>query len=131
MTASPTPAQRNGAPATATTRKRPTRTSAKRRGKKTKQPPAETLPLPRIDESTDESPYAGLHPRYTFHEFIAGKHSQLAHAAARAVADRPAGAYNPLFLYGGVGLGKTHLLHAIGHDVLQSHPGTQVLYVTS
>ena len=89
------------------------------------------MPLPRLTESADESPYAGLHPRYTFHEFIVGKHSQLAHAAARAVADTPAGAYNPLFLYGGVGLGKTHLLHAIGHHVLRRHTGTQVLYVTS
>ena len=119
------------APAAAAARKRPARTSAKRRSKKDKQPAAATLPLPRLAESNDESPYAGLHPRYTFHEFIVGKHSQLAHAAARAVADTPAGAYNPLFLYGGVGLGKTHLLHAIGHHVLRSHTGTQVLYVTS
>ncbi len=131
--AAPAPARRNGtpAPAAAAARKRPARTSAKRRGKQTKQPPAATLPLPRLDESAAESPYAGLHPRYTFQEFIVGKHSQLAHAAARAVADTPAGAYNPLFLYGGVGLGKTHLLHAIGHHVLRSHTGTQVLYVTS
>ena len=131
--ASPAPARRNGTPAptAAAPRKRPARTSAKRRSKKAKPPPAESLPLPRLDESNDESPYAGLHPRYTFREFIVGKHSQLAHAAARAVADTPAGAYNPLFLYGGVGLGKTHLLHAIGHHVLRSHTGTQVLYVTS
>ena len=131
--ASPAPARRNGTPAptAAAPRKRPARTRAKRRSKKANQPPAESLPLPRLDESNDESPYAGLHPRYTFREFIVGKHSQLAHAAARAVADTPAGAYNPLFLYGGVGLGKTHLLHAIGHHVLRSHTGTQVLYVTS
>ncbi len=131
--AASTPARRNGTPApgAATTRKRPARSSTKRRGKPTKRPPAESLPLPRLAESADDSPYAGLHPRYTFREFIVGKHSQLAHAAARAVADTPAGAYNPLFLYGGVGLGKTHLLHAIGHHVLRRHTGTQVLYVTS
>ena len=131
LVSSPSPARRNGteAPAAAT-RKRPARKSTKRRSKQAK-PPAESLPLPRLEESADDSPYAGLHPRYTFREFIVGKHSQLAHAAARAVADTPAGAYNPLFLYGGVGLGKTHLLHAIGHHVLRRHTGTQVLYVTS
>lgn len=131
LVSSPTPARRNGTEAPAATRKRPARTSTKRQRKKAKQPPAESLPLPRLADSADESPYAGLHPRYTFREFIVGKHSQLAHAAARAVADTPAGAYNPLFLYGGVGLGKTHLLHAIGHHVLRRHTGTQVLYVTS
>ena len=95
--ASPAPAQRNGtpAPAAAATRKRPAQKSTKRRRKKAKQPPAGSLPLPRLAESADDSPYAGLHPRYTFREFIVGKHSQLAHAAARAVADSPAGAYNP------------------------------------
>ncbi len=131
-TTAPAPARRNGTPAPAAApRKQPARTSAKRRSKKAKQPPAGSVPLPRLAESNDDSPYAGLHPRYTFREFIVGKHSQLAHAAARAVADTPAGAYNPLFLYGGVGLGKTHLLHAIGHHVLRRHTGTQVLYVTS
>ena len=72
-----------------------------------------------------------LNPRYTFDSFIVGKSNQLAHAAARAVAERPAAAYNPLFLYGGVGLGKTHLLHAIGHDVMRRFPGIKVLYVSS
>ena len=131
--ASPAPARRNGTPAptAAATRKPSAQSRGKRRSKKAKQPPAGSVLLPRLAESNDDSPYAGLHPRYTFREFIVGKHSQLAHAAARAVADTPAGAYNPLFLYGGVGLGKTHLLHAIGHHVLRRHTGTQVLYVTS
>ena len=133
VVAAPPPARRNGTPppAKAATRKRPAQKSTKRRRKQAKPPPAESLPLPRLEDASDDSPYAGLHPRYTFREFIVGKHSQLAHAAARAVADTPAGAYNPLFLYGGVGLGKTHLLHAIGHHVLRNQPGTQVLYVTS
>jgi chromosomal replication initiator protein len=72
-----------------------------------------------------------LNPRYVFERFIVGKSNQLAHAASMAVAERPAGAYNPLFLYGGVGMGKTHLLHAIGHEVIKRMPGIRVLYVSS
>jgi chromosomal replication initiator protein len=72
-----------------------------------------------------------LNPRYTFDKFIVGKSNQLAHAASRSVAEKPAMGYNPLFLYGGAGLGKTHLLHAIGHEALKRNPGVRVLYVTS
>jgi chromosomal replication initiator protein len=70
-----------------------------------------------------------LNPRYTFSSFVVGNSNRLAHAASLAVADNPAQAYNPLFLYGGVGLGKTHLLHAIGNSCIDH--GSMVLYVTS
>ena len=74
---------------------------------------------------------AGLDPRYTFDNFIVGSCNQFAHAAARAVGDGPGRSYNPLFLYGGVGLGKTHLMHAIGHAVLADRPSMRIAYVSA
>jgi chromosomal replication initiator protein len=71
----------------------------------------------------------GLNARYTFNNFIVGKGNELAHAACQAVAANPGNAYNPLFIYGGVGLGKTHLLQAIGHEISKKSP--KILYVTS
>jgi chromosomal replication initiator protein len=72
-----------------------------------------------------------LNPRFTFDSFVVGSSNQFAHAAARAVAETPSRSYNPLFLYGGVGLGKTHLMHAIAHDILRRSPDTKVLYLSA
>jgi chromosomal replication initiator protein len=86
------------------------------------EPPVEEV---RLDEASQ------LNPKFQFQTFVVGNNSRFAHAACRAVAESPAKAYNPLFLYGGVGLGKTHLMHAIGHAVLEKYKRRKVAYVTS
>ncbi len=89
----------------------------------------ETVSIPRPAPVVKDTYDTQLNPRYRFDNFVVGSANRLAHAACQAVAENPARAYNPLFIYSGVGLGKTHMLHAIGNAVLQQ--GKQVLYVSS
>ena len=84
--------------------------------------PARELPVP---------PSNGLSPRYTFESFVIGNSNQFAQAASQAVAELPSKAYNPLFIYGGVGLGKTHLLHAVGHEIARLYPSLRLLYLST
>lgn len=115
---------------------------------------AEDTSRPRFDEDEPDSlvfstarntPYAGggsyfidiepveesLNPKYTFEKFVVGSCNQFAHAAAKSVAEMPGTSYNPFFIYGGVGLGKTHLMHAIGHSIKVQNPRLRVTYITS
>ena len=78
-----------------------------------------------------ESPASQLNPRFTFETFVVGACNQFAHAAARSVATNPSRSYNPLFLYGGVGMGKTHLMHAIGRALMSNSAGMRILYTSS
>ena len=86
-------------------------------------------PASRTDTQLQDS--NNLNPRYTFDSFVVGTNNQMAHAACIAVAEAPAEAYNPLFLYGGAGLGKTHLMHSIAHYIMENNSKLKVLYVTS
>jgi len=88
--------------------------------------------LPTVETTTTAATPSprGLEPRYTFDKFVVGPTNQFAHAAARMVADAPASKWNPLFIYGGVGLGKTHLLHAVGHEIHRQHPDWNITVVT-
>jgi chromosomal replication initiation ATPase DnaA len=82
-----------------------------------------------VPETSDSD--SQLNPKYQFDHFVIGQSNRFAHAAAVAVAEAPAKSYNPLFIYGGSGLGKTHLLHAIGHYVMRLYPRLKVRYVTT
>jgi chromosomal replication initiator protein len=84
----------------------------------------------RVVDASEPTRPTNLNARYTFATYVVGSASRLAHAASQSVSERPGGAYNPLFLYGGTGLGKTHLLHAIGNAVMERSPTRRVLYIT-
>jgi chromosomal replication initiator protein len=93
--------------------------------------PAEPVSPPRLERAPGGGTVEGLNPRYTFDAFVVGSSNQFAQAACQAVAELPSRAYNPLFIYGGVGLGKTHLLHAVGHQCVRLFPGMSVAYLSS
>jgi chromosomal replication initiator protein len=97
------------------------------------EPRAPSVAEPAVAERSAERQNAGnrLNPAFTFESHVEGKSNQLARAAARQVGENPGGAYNPLFIYGGVGLGKTHLMHAAGHLMLARNPAAKVVYVHS
>lgn len=92
------------------------------------------LTTPVASTYTNKAPLAavgGLNPRYTFDNFIVGSSNDLAYTASQAVAANPGVKYNPLYLYGGVGLGKTHLMQAVGNEIIRTQPGTRILYISS
>jgi chromosomal replication initiator protein len=93
--------------------------------------PTVVVPEPRPREAVEVEPDTQLNPKYSFDDFVIGSSNRFAHAAAVAVSEAPAKSYNPLFIYGGAGLGKTHLLHAIGHYVRSLYPRLAVRYLTT
>src|SRR5207249_1095109 len=97
------------------------------------QPPSGALnqALAAVNETEPLAMGSSLNPKYSFDTFVVGACNQFAHAAARSVAQSPSRSYNPLFLYGGVGMGKTHLMHAIGRELTHRHASMRVIYTSS
>jgi chromosomal replication initiator protein len=114
----------------------PARESASARARAAKREAAPETPAPRAVAPTKQlelapTPTHGLNPRYVYDHYVVGSSNRFAHAASLSVAEHPGGKYNPFYIYGGVGLGKTHLLHSIGHRALELRPGLVVVYVSS
>lgn len=93
--------------------------------------PENTPNEPRKENNIEDIEFSNINPKYTFETFVSGSSNQFAHAAALAVSNNPATTYNPLFIYGGVGLGKTHIIHAIGNKILQNNKNIKVCYYSS
>jgi chromosomal replication initiator protein len=89
------------------------------------------LPTSREPVNFEAPPVSPLNPKFTFDSFVVGACNQFAHAAARSVASNPSRSYNPLFIYGGVGMGKTHLMHAIGRSLINNHASMRIIYTSS
>jgi len=109
-------------------------TFSKKEGKTAPPQPSRSLfdtNFSRRNDRSDVNHVNNLRPEFTFENFVEGKSNQLAKAASLQVADNPGDAYNPLFIYGGVGLGKTHLMHAIGNRILEKDPSARVVYINS
>lgn len=111
-------------------------TEAPVRNNRTKEAPKpetkkRTIDRTSVPETAPAASYSGINPKNTFKNFVVGSGNQLAHAASIAVANSPARAYNPLFIYGDTGLGKTHLMHAIAHQVLSAKPNAKIAYIST
>ena len=120
--------KRNGL-AVSTIHFRPKKTAARKQRLSRDEPNSTTAAQPIIKQAKKSA--TNLNPRYTFDNFIVGSSNDLAHAACQAIAANPGTKYNPLYLYGGSGLGKTHLMQAVGNEIIKRQPSARVLYTTT